>query len=247
MNNIKILGITISSLGLDELRAVLLKYLKTDGSKQIVTPNPEFCVRAGRDFEFRNILNKADLAIPDGIGIKLAGLYLGTPIKKRITGIRLVRELCQIASDQKKKVYFLGATNKTALEAARNLKSKYSDMKVVGAENEYSVFGKMKDDKVVKKINQKKADILFVAFGAPKQEKWIYYNLPKMKSVKIAVGVGGAFDYYSGNVKRAPSLFRNIGLEWLYRLIRQPWRIKRIFTAIMVFPVKLFFKRKNHA
>ncbi len=245
MDSTEILGVKINSLNLEELQNKLKEYLKSDDQNQIVTPNPEFCVTAQKDKEFRTILNKASLSIPDGIGLKISSVFLGHKLKQRITGVELVRELCAIAEEKHKKVYFLGASNEVAMKAAQNAKRMFPNLKIVGAENEFSIFGKMKDEKVVKKINKKKPDILFVAFGAPKQEKWIYYNIPKLETVKIAVGVGGTFDYLSGKVKRAPAKIRSLGLEWLYRLYREPWRWKRIINATVIFPINVLIYRSH--
>lgn len=245
MDSVTILGINIHSLSVDELRNVILGYLDSDKQHQIVTPNPEFCVTAQKDKEFRTILNKASLAIPDGIGLKLSSIFLGKKIKQRITGVELVGEICKIAESKNKNIYLLGAENEVAFKAAQNIKKRYPKINIVGAENEFSIFGKMKDEKVIKIINKRKPDILFVAFGAPKQEKWIYYNLPKLETVKIAVGVGGTFDYLSGKVRYAPKSMRILGLEWLYRFYRQPWRWKRMFNATTIFPINVLIYR-NH-
>lgn len=245
MNCRKILGIKISNITREEFYDLICRCFKTDGAKQIATVNPEFCVSARSDIEFKNILNKADLALPDGMGIILASYFLLCPLKSRLTGVEAMFEICRIAEQKNKEIYLLGAKNIIAYEAAKNLKIKFPKIKIAGAENEFTLFGKMKDEKIISRINRSKADILFVAFGAPKQEKWIYHNLPKFNHLKIAVGVGGAFDYISGHVKRAPLFMRKIGLEWLYRLCKQPWRIKRIINAVIIFPILvLLFRRK---
>ncbi|MDD5342683.1 MAG: WecB/TagA/CpsF family glycosyltransferase [Patescibacteria group bacterium] len=246
MIEVNILGVKITSLTLDQLREKLERFLSGPEPRQIVTPNPEFCVQATHDQEFKTIINKAALAIPDGIGLKFAGWYLGTPIKRRITGVALVEELCRLAEAEGAAIFLLGGGNGVAGKTAEKLKIRYSKLKIVGAENENTIFGKKRsDDEIVKRLNRKKPDILLVAFGAPKQEKWIYYNQPKFTTIKIAAGVGGAFDYLSGKVKRAPRLLRIIGLEWLVRLIRQPWRISRIINATLIFTLKVLFSRRN--
>lgn len=244
MHKVNILGVNIDSLSREEYENKLEEFLFDNKAHLIVTPNPEFCVQASRDQEFRNILNTASLAIPDGVGLKFAGWYLGRPIKERITGVSLVEDLCRQARDKKLSVYFLGAFKDTALRSAANMKKKYPGLKIAGAENEYNFLGwKRSNDNIIKRINRQKPDILFLAFGAPRQEKWLAANLERFTTVKIAVGVGGSFDYLSGAVRRAPAVLRIIGLEWLFRLFRQPWRAKRIYRAIIVFPVKVIISK----
>ena len=167
-----------------------------------MTPNPEQIVQAQEDEGFRKILNSADLALPDGWGLRLAG------VKTRVTGIELMEAL----------------------------------MKTGG---KFMLAGGKRGWPDLAKINKARPDYLFVGLGAPKQEKWIYHNLPKMPSVKLAMGVGGAFDYISGRVKRAPRFMRSLGLEWLYRLIRQPWRFPRIVTAVLKFGWRILKMKKN--
>lgn len=244
MHKVNILGVNIDSLSHEEYANKLEEFLFGVKTHLIVTPNPEFCIQASHDQEFRNILNNASLAIPDGIGLKFAGWYLGKPIKQRITGVSLVDNLCRQARDKKLSVYFLGAFKDAALRSAANMRHKYPGLQIAGAENEYNFLGwKRSNDNIIKRINRKKPDILFLAFGAPRQEKWLAANLNKFTTVKIAVGVGGSFDYLSGAVKRAPAALSALGLEWLYRLFRQPWRAKRIYRAIIVFPAKVILSK----
>lgn len=240
MNRVEILGVEISNLTFNELPAELDKLLDSGTAKQIVTPNPEFCVRATHDFEFKTILNKAALSLPDGAGLKLAGWYLGTPIKQRVTGVSLVEELCRLAAERGLKVFFLGAKKHIAHQTAEKFVKRFPGLRVAGAENEYTFLGRRRSDQeIVERINSRNAEILLVAFGSPFQEKWIYRSLPKFMTVKIAVGVGGTFDYFSGKIKRAPNWLQAIGLEWLFRLIRQPWRLPRIINATLVFMIKV--------
>ncbi len=244
MHKVTILGVQIDSFTNEELIQKLEQYLFGQKSHLIVTPNPEFCIQATRDHEFRDILNSASLAIPDGIGLKFAGWYLGQPITRRVTGVSLVEELCRQARDKNLSVFFLGALNDIAHRTAASMKEKYPGLQVVGAENEYDFLGrKRSDNDMIARINRKKPAILFLAFGAPAQEKWLARNLHFFETVKIAVGVGGSFDYLSGQVRRAPVVMRTLGLEWLYRLMKQPWRIRRIYRAVIVFPMKVIISK----
>ncbi len=216
----KILGVKIDNLDIGEVLERVEDFLKDDKQHYLVTPNPEFLVEAQKDKEFKEILNQADLAVPDGIGLIFASWFLGQPLKERVQGVDLMEQVCQKAARNNWSVFLLGGERGISQKAADNLKEKYPNLKIrAGFER---VFGQ--------------PDILFVALGAPKQEKWIRDNLAELSSIRLAVGVGGSFDYISGRVKRAPRIIQNIGLEWFWRLGCQPWRVRRIYKAVIKFP-----------
>lgn len=221
-----ILGIKIDDVNMDEALQVVEKWLNGSRKHYIVTPNPEIVVMAKEDKEFREILNKADMSIPDGVGLKLTG-----DIECIIPGTDFMEELIKLAQDFGFTTGFLGGRDEVAKRCAECLQKKYPKLKVNFAESggEVDEEGKLlKYPKFLKSLN---CDILFVGFGPPKQEKWIAKNLQKL-NVKVAMGVGGAFDYLSGQVPRAPRWLRDLGFEWLFRLTVQPWRIKRQLTLI---------------
>lgn len=228
MSKINVLGVNIDDVSENEALDIVKSWLKGKGKYYIVTPNPEFLMLAQKDLEFRKILNKADLAIPDGAGLKMSG-----EIKNTTPGVDLVDKLLVEASNNNWKVGFLGGSSGAAEKIVQKyqLKSVYinSDIKVD------------LDGRSAPPLSVPQLDILFVAFGQGKQEKWIAQNLSKIP-VKIAMGVGGSFDYLSGEVLRAPKILRNLGLEWLFRLITQPWRFKRQLVLIQ-FVVVLLQKR----
>ena len=202
-----ILGVKIDDVSLNEAIKKVERWLDDTKKRYIVTPNPEFLVTAYNDPEFKKILNNADLAIPDGVGLKLSGgIECITP------GIDLMEALIKMAEEKGAAVGFLGGRDKVAEETVKCLKEKYPKLRVSFISEEPE--------------NISSADVLFVAFGAPKQEKWIAENLNNIP-VKVAMGVGGAFDFFSGRVPRAPFWVRKLGLEWLFRLAVQPWRINR--------------------
>ena len=215
----EILGVGITNATKQEILEYIIKSLENFTKKYfIVTPNPEFLVLASHDSKFKDILNSADLALADGIGVVLAGKILKNPLKGKVTGVELLESLCERVAKKPITVGFLGGGDGVAERTAECLVKKYPGLKVAFASAEYNFY---------KNYNgYKSIDVLFVAFGAPKQEMWMSENLEKIP-VKIAIGVGGAFDYISGKVPRAPRWAQSIGLEWLSRLIVEPWRIKR--------------------
>jgi len=248
MKKIKILDVKIDSLDTKELEEKIKKFLYDDKANYIVTTNPEFVIRAGEDSEFKNILNKADLSLADGFGLKLMSFLRGINIR-RVSGADLMLKICQIAEQEKKSVFFVGGARDVAKDVALKLIERFEELEIAGAEHglKFNSFDDKKyqeeNKKLLQRINNKKPDIIFVAFGAPKQEKWIFQNLDKIYGLKLAIGVGGSFDYYSKKVRRAPKAVRFIGMEWLWRFILQPWRFKRIFNAVIKFPLLFMIKQ----
>lgn len=265
-----ILGIRIDTLTKAEvLEKIQALFLSHESGKQIVTTNPEFILTAQKDEVFKNIINHAWLSVPDGYGIKLAAKYLDliknknitryilrvthyfllglktawwgivrsqklNVIKDVVTGTDLIPEICRLTTDDLQlttKIFLLGGFGETPQLVAENLKKQFNNLEI-----DYSVF---EVDNLIDKINNSQPDILFVALNHPRAQKWINENLPQLPTVKLAMGVGGAFDYLSGKVKRAPQKWQ-LSFEWLYRLIKQPQRIRRIFNAWPRFPWKIF-------
>ncbi|MBU0613239.1 WecB/TagA/CpsF family glycosyltransferase [Patescibacteria group bacterium] len=241
----EILGVKINKINKREALDVVKQCMVLPRMNYFVTPNPEFVVRAQKDEKFREILNSAMLAIPDGFGLILAAKYLKRPLDKRIQGTDFIWDIANLAEKEEYTFYLYGAGSGVAKKAAEKLKKKYPNLKILGAESGYRGKQELSDTEVIKDIKQKKPDILFVALGCPKQEKWIAKYSDSFPGVRLAMGVGGAFDYISGRVKRAPKFIRKIGLEWLVRLIKQPWRIKRIYTATVKFSWLVFKSKKK--
>jgi len=225
-----LIGVRVDNLMMQEVLQKIRGFLVDGRQHYIVTPNPEFLVRARKDEEFREILNKADLAVPDGIGLIWASKFLGQPLKERVSGTDLITRIMNSELGIKNnKIFLLGGRNGVAEKIARNWPE------VVGySENQ---------DDCLDLINQCQPNILFVALGAPKQEKWIVQNLKSVPSVRVAIGVGGAFDFLSGRISRAPRFTQKIGLEWLWRFCQQPRRLPRILNAIIIFPFLVFLSK----
>ncbi len=234
----KILNVLIDNVIMQEAVSRIASMVKNGKKNYVVTPNAEFLVDAQKDREFRNILNSADLAIPDGMGLIYASRLYGVPLAERVAGTDLVDQLCRQAAEDDWTVFFLGGLFGVGEKAAEKLSEKYSGLNVCGfyegkREKKY-------DEETIQEIKNivgdQEIDVLFVAYGHRNQEKWIARNLGKL-DVSVAVGVGGAFDFISGYIPRAPFWMRNAGLEWLFRLVQQPWRWKRIFKAVVIFPL----------
>lgn len=247
---INILGVQIDNFTKTDVLEKVEHFLLDGRQHYIVTPNPEMVVAARKDKEFLEILNKADLAVPDGFGIILASHFLRRPFLERIRGVDLMLDICRLAEQKSCSVYLLGGEEGIARAAAEELQKRFLHLKIAGAESG----GKMEISDLrfkildlIKKIDNAKPDILFVALGAGKQEKFIADNLDKMPSIKIAMGVGGAFDFISGKIKRAPGWMRKIGLEWLWRFFLEPWRWKRILNATMKFSWEIIKTGKKYA
>lgn len=235
---IHILGAKIDLLSRQEVSDRIGQWLQHKKGHYIVTLNPEIALLAEREDGFQKVLNRSDITVADGIGLRIAARIFGIAVPPRITGRQIIDILCKAAIAQKKSLYLLGAGDGVATKAGEVLRRMYPGLRVAGAEQGFAqgVEPSEGDVKAVcSRIDASQADIVLVAFGAPKQERFITQNLKHMTSVKIAVGVGGLFDYLTGVVP-APSVFwRKYGLEWLFRLITQPKRWKRIFNATIVF------------
>jgi len=236
----EVFGIKFDNLTMDQVLEKIGQFLKSNKQHYIVLPYSEIIVRAQKDEKFRKILNEADLCLCESRGLYLIARFLGKKIKEPIAGVDLINNLISNFQFSIFKIFLLGGKKEVVKKTANRL----GDC-VIGYEQGYQDL-----NKVINKINKVKPDILLIALGTPKQEKWIYENLKKMPSVKVAIGIGGAFDFISGRIKRAPKFIQNIGLEWLWRLILQPWRIKRIYRGViglswLTFKNMLLLKKRN--
>ncbi len=277
-SKIKVLGIAISRISKAEILDDLKKSLEADDKKTgtvegkafIVTPYSEFFYRSFRDYHFKDALNRADYALPDGIGTIWVAHFLNKPfvsksfyekigeafwqliwtglevflnpkalyseIPEKISGSDFFWDLAKLAHDNDKSIFLLGAMGNTAELVAEKLKKKFPGIKIAGTSN---ISLKNADHKLIEEINKNDTDILMVAFGPVKQETWIDQNLSDLK-IKIAIGLGGTFDYVAGKKLAPPKFIRDIGLEWLFRLVTQPARFKRIWHSTFSFVLGAF-------
>jgi len=240
---VDILGVKVDNVSFDEAVEDIDALVHDSRRHYVVTVNPEFIVAAQKDVEFKKLLNSADLAVCDGIGVLWAAKFLGSPLPQRVTGVDLMLALCGLAEAKNLTIFLLGARGDTAATAARVLRRRFGGLNILGS---LSGSPQVKDDEAVvrqikKEAGGRKIDFLFVAYGHSRQEKWIVRNLSKLE-VGVAMGVGGAFDYISGEVRRAPPLMRHLGLEWLFRLLVQPSRWRRQL-ALLHFILLVFLQR----
>jgi N-acetylglucosaminyldiphosphoundecaprenol N-acetyl-beta-D-mannosaminyltransferase len=236
---VDILGIKIDDVTGEETLARIEQFV-SDGRQHIVTTvNPEFIVAAQKDAAFARILNQADLNLPDGQGLLWAARLLGNSLRERVTGVDTVVKLAGLSAEKGYRIYLLGAAQGVAEATARILTTRFPTLRVAGT---YAGSpAPEEDDEIVQRILAADPQLLFVAYGAPKQEKWIARNLSRLQ-VPVAMGVGGAFDFISGEARRAPNWMQRLGLEWLHRLALQPWRWRRM-TALPRFGLLVLRQR----
>jgi N-acetylglucosaminyldiphosphoundecaprenol N-acetyl-beta-D-mannosaminyltransferase len=217
-----ILGIDVCSDTYDELAVKLLQDIDKGRKSFIVAINPEKIMKAQEDRELKLLLNQATYQIPDGIGVILASKLKKGRIRERVTGIDMMLKLCKEATNNGKKIFLYGAKPGIADEAKVKLEEMFPGILIVGTLNGYE-----KNEEVIERtINDSGAEIVFVALGSPAQENWIIAHKEKLNP-SVYQGVGGSFDVISGRLNRAPAVFQKFGLEWLYRLLKEPWRWKR--------------------
>lgn len=216
------LGVDVSTYNYEQLSSILIENIENQKKSFLVAINPEKIMKAQDDEELRQLLNRADYQIPDGIGVILASKLKKGNIQSRVTGIDMMLTLCDVAAKNGKKIFMYGGKPGVADQAKVELEKRFPGIKIVGTLNGYE-----KDEQVIiESINEHKPDIIFVALGSPTQEYWIVNHMEKVTPM-VFQGVGGSYDVISGNLKRAPEAFQKLGLEWFYRLLKEPWRWKR--------------------
>lgn len=232
-----IFGVPVDAVTMAEAVARAKEMLAGGRLNKIFTPNPEILLEAARDEQYRAVLQTGDLSLPDGIGLVLAGRWLGIPFKERVSGSDFMIKLCELASVKNKKVFLLGGKNGVAERTAAALENKFPGIFISGCSEDEKAAAQ---DPVLLS-----SDILFVALGAKRQERWISDFSFKLSNVRMAVAVGGSFDMISGDIPRAPIFLRKMGLEWLWRFLMEPRkRFKRVFRAVIVFPIYFLFHNK---
>lgn len=224
-NTVDIIGVSVDKVTMDEALEITRAFLLEDGVHAIYTPNSEIMMAAQRDPSLKKILNEADLLVADGAGVVMASRILKSFLPEKVSGIDLVKNIFKSPGKNPVNVFLFGSKPGVAEEAGKNIVKLYPNVRIAGYQNGY--FMKEEENNIIEAINSSNADILLVALGAPKQEKWIHENKSKLK-VKVCIGVGGTLDVFAGKAKLAPEFFRRNGLEWLYRLYQEPRRFIRM-------------------
>jgi len=238
-DKITILGIQLDNISKDKALEKIKVFLEGNKLNTIFTPNPEMLVDAQRDDEFKTILNNADLAVADGFGIVMASSILNQGPVYRISGSDLTINIFAIAEKMNKSVFLLGGLPGVVQEAEKIINEQFPNLRIVGADSGGRLIRENGDwiigDGLITRINEAEPDILIVGRGHPWQEKFINDFKYHFKTIKLAIGVGGTFDFISGRIKRAPLIFRKLGLEWVWRLVQEPSRLPRIYKAVIKF------------
>ena len=220
---VNILGVGFDNFTMDQAVDEGIRLIHSDGAHYVVTPNPEIVEICREREEVRAVVNRADLVLADGIGVIYGGKILGTPLVGRVPGVEFAQRLMERMARGGETLFLLGAKPGYADQAAENLRRKYPGLRIVGTNDGYF----QDDGPVVEKIRDSGAQVVFVCLGAPKQEFWMEKN-GAATGANLLIGLGGCLDVFSGNVKRAPVAFQKLGLEWFYRLLKDPRRIGRM-------------------
>ena len=243
----KILGIRIDHVDMSTAVKRATDGINPENPFVIVTPNSEIVVRANEEPRLKDFIENASMVVPDGIGLVIGSKLVKQPLKERVTGIDLMLKLVEYAAKNDKSIYLIGGKDPVDKQAAEALQRKYPSLKVAGTHHGYfkglhtGNKGHADELAVIEDIKAKKPDMLFVAFGAPKQEYFIH-EYKGILGAGLLMGVGGSLDVISGNVQRAPEIYQKMGMEWAYRLAKEPWRIKRA-GALPVFALNVLIKK----
>lgn len=225
MSKVNILGVRVDTVTISEAADAIMKFFDEDRLHSVFTPNSEIIMHAYKNAEFADLLNSADLLTADGIGVVHASRILKRPIKERAAGYDIARLVLQKLNYTDHKLFLFGGKPGVAEEAKAKLLQEYPELNIAGTRNGY--FAEDEEAEIVEEINNSGADIVFVCLGAPKQEEWIARHRNELK-VRVAMGIGGSLDVFAGRVERAPEIFCKTGMEWFYRLCKEPWRIGRM-------------------
>ena len=236
-----VLGCRIHRVTMQEALKRARQCLVDKKPHHIVTADASMLVMATRDAELREIINTADLVVPDSTGVVWATRRVGQGVPERVTGVDLMEHLCELGAELGLTAYFLGAAPGVAEEAARKLEARYTGFKVVGTHHGFLQPGD--DTAIEEEIRSLHPDFLFVAMGIPRQEKWSRSRMDAL-GVPISMGVGGSFDCHSGRVKRAPQIYQRLWIEWLYRLVTHPSKYKKV--ALLPHFALLVLRRGSH-
>ncbi|SIS41429.1 WecB/TagA/CpsF family glycosyltransferase [Salimicrobium flavidum] len=241
MHKENFLGVDVAPLTYKQVIKQIEKNIEAGEQSTVIAVNPEKVMKAREDEELRDLINGSTFQIPDGIGIVLASRMTGGAITDRVTGIEMMGYLLHLAEQKRLRIFLYGAKEEIITEAMARIKKNHPNITIAGYENGYED----DEEKVVRHIQESNADMLFVALGSPKQELWIRRNKDRLP-VKVFQGVGGSLDVWAGAVHWAPKIWRDMNLEWLYRLLSDPKRFKRQL-ALPKFAWLILKKRKGRS
>jgi len=225
----EIMGLSFVDSDMDNLIKVIQSRIVKQEKTFIVTANPEIVMYAESNQTYKEIIKNADFITPDGIGVVIGSKILGKKVKERLAGFDLMSNLLKLSNEENYRVYFLGATHETIEQATKNIKKRYPKIDIVGFHHGYF---ESTDPSIFEDIDNLKPDLIFIGLGFPRQEQWIFDHIKKVNK-GVFMGVGGSFDVWAGKVKRAPIVWQRMNLEWLYRLIHQPSRWRRMLVLPM--------------
>lgn len=231
-----VLGVRIDDVDFQDLLQSLARFVEGGGPHQISTVNTEFLIAARQDADFREVLDHTALNVPDSVGILWAARWLGHPLRERVTGSDGIYRVAELCARRGFRLFLLGAAPGVADRAARVLLARHPGLIVCGCEA--GSFAEAESQRLVRAIREARTDVLLVAFPTVPQEKWIAHHLAQTGAA-VGMGVGAGFDFVAGVQARAPRWMQRLGLEWFYRLLRQPWRWRRMlalpYAAWLVF------------
>ncbi|MEG0388067.1 MAG: WecB/TagA/CpsF family glycosyltransferase, partial [Niameybacter sp.] len=219
-DTINILDIPVDRITMEDATRRISEFVNSSSYHMVFTPNPEIVMLACNNTDFKEVMQRADLIVPDGIGVVLASKILRDALPERVAGYDLVQNTMKQAADKGYRYYFLGSKPGIAEQASQKMRTKYPGIQIVGVRDGY--FKAEDEPAIIEEINNSHANILLVALGAPRQELWIDKYSSQLQHVRVAIGVGGSLDGMADVVKRAPEIFQKLGLEWFYRLACQP-------------------------
>lgn len=242
---VKVLGARVDVLWMDEVITRIGGYISEGRPRQVITVNAELLYRAQRERELLDLINQADLVTADGIGVVWAARTLGTPVSEKVSGIDMIQIMAPTAAEKGWRLFLLGSAPGTAEAAAERLSRLAPGINIVGCHHGYFKPGP-EEEELLKMIEEKSPDLLLVALGAPRQDYWIRDHLVGGRlRVPVSMGIGGSLDVLSGKVKRAPRWMSKTGMEWIWRLIQEPWRYKRMSVLPLFVLLVIRIKRKQ--
>ncbi|HEY8692509.1 MAG TPA: WecB/TagA/CpsF family glycosyltransferase [Chloroflexota bacterium] len=224
MSSLQVLGVRVDDVTVDEAVETIARFVEERTPRQIATINPEFVMAARRQPEFKSVLNAADLCVPDGVGLTWGSWLLRRPLRGRVPGVDLVWRLAGLAADRDWSMFLLGGFEGVGPRTGERLRERHPSLRIAGTYE-----GHPADPLTTERVRAAQPDLLLVAYGAPAQDLWIAGHKEEL-GVPVAIGVGGSFDFIAGRAKRAPDWLRRLGLEWLHRLVHEPWRWRRMLA-----------------